>query len=126
MSEIASVEVEQLRGTTVARIVGEVDASNASVIQGRVLDGVRNEHAGVVIDLTGTRYLDSAGIRALFEIGERLAMRGMQLRVVTEPESFIADVLETVRMAERVPVDADAQSAIAALAERLPRERTKD
>ena len=126
MSELAIIEVEQVRGAPVARVFGEVDASNARLVQARILDGIGNRSPGLVVDLSETRYLDSAGIRALFGIGERLQVRGLELRIVAVPESFIADVLATVRMAERFAVDDDAATAVAALAEHLPRERSTE
>ena len=126
MSEIASVDVESARGVPVARISGEIDASNASAVRDRLLDTLGNEGPGLVVDLTETRYLDSAGIRILFEVGARLGMRGMELRLVAAPDSFTADVLETVRIADRVAVDDAVPAAAGALAEALPRERNRE
>ncbi len=126
MTELATVTLEEVGRVPVAHVSGEVDASNASAIQARVLDGIRNEAPGLVIDLTATGYVDSAGIRALFEIGNRLQVRGLHLRIVAPPDSFIADVLETVRIDEKYAVDADAASAVAAIAELLPHERSRE
>lgn len=120
MRDLARVEIERARGVVVAQIGGEIDASNAAEVQRRMLEAIDNEGVGLVVDLTGTTYVDSAGIRALFDTGERLQVRGMELRVVAAPASFTADVLETVRMAERFAVDDDAPSAVAAVLERLP------
>ncbi len=121
MSELATVEIEKVRGIAVARIAGEVDASNANAIQRRMLEAVPNEGAGIIVDMSETRYLDSAGIRILFETGERLQVRGMALTIVVPPESFIADVLATVRFSERFGVEESAASAIAEIASRLPK-----
>jgi anti-sigma B factor antagonist len=126
VSELATIEVEQVGGAPVARVAGEVDASNASLVQARILDGIGNASPGLVVDLSKTGYLDSAGIRALFGIGERLQVRGLELRIVAAPNSFIADVLATVRMSERFAVDDDMATAVAALGEHLPRERTTE
>ena len=126
MSDLATVQIEQLRSIPLAHVVGEVDASNAASIQARIIDAVGNEGVGLVIDLTATAYLDSAGIRALFAIGQRLQMRGMELRLVAAPESFVADVLKTVQIAEHHAVDYGVQAAVAVLIERLPRERTPE
>ena len=121
MSELASVEIERLDGIVVARVSGEIDASNAAVVQAQLLDGLANEGAGLVVDLTEAGYVDSAGIRILFDTGARLGVRGMGLRLVAAPESFTADVLETVRIADRFPVHDTAASAVSALSQRLPR-----
>ena len=126
MTELAKVEVEQVGGVAVARIIGEVDASNAQPVQRRLLDGVSNEGAGLVVDLTACEYLDSAAIRALFDAGDRLQVRGMELRLVATPDSFVADVLATVRFGERHLVDDGLAGAVSALADNLPRRTTAD
>jgi anti-anti-sigma factor len=126
MSDLATVEVERRRGVAVARVAGEIDASNAALVKAQILDGVGNEGPGLVIDLSETGYIDSAGIRALFDTGGRLQVRGMELRVVDAPDSFMADVLASVRMAERYAVDPDADQAVAAVAERMPRQPSRE
>ena len=58
MSELARIDVEELGTRRLIRINGEVDISNsrelATAIERAVSDGVE----GVVIDLSGTTYLD--------------------------------------------------------------------
>jgi len=126
MSELATVEIERARGILIARIAGEIDASNATRIQVQVLEAVANEGVGVVLDLTQTDYIDSAGVRVLFDVGERLQVRGMELRLVAPRESFTADLLGTVQMAERFAVDDARDAAVEALLERMPRERAPE
>jgi anti-anti-sigma factor len=116
MTALTAVTIEQVRGVPVARVRGEVDASNSSAIEAELNAAVTNHSPGLVIDLTDAGYLDSAGIRLLFEIGERLTYRGQRLRVVAEPDSFISDVLETVRLTDRVAVDPTATTSVEALA----------
>ena len=115
MSELAGVEVERLRGLTVVSITGEVDASNASRVQRQMLEAVGHEGAGLIVDLSATGYLDSAGIRILFDVGERLKIRGMEMRLVATPGSFTADVLGTVGMADRFAVDDAVERAVEAV-----------
>jgi anti-sigma B factor antagonist len=116
VSNLASVEIERLDEVEVVRVTGEIDASNANAIQRKILESVGNEGVGLVIDLMQTGYVDSAGIRILFDVGERLQVRGMEMRLAVSPGSFLADVLETVRIAERFAVDSTVASAVAAVA----------
>ncbi|HEX2127802.1 MAG TPA: STAS domain-containing protein [Solirubrobacterales bacterium] len=126
MRDLAGVDIQEAGGSVVGRVTGEIDASNAIQVQRKLLEAVGNEGAGLVIDLTRTDYLDSAGIRVLFDTGDRLRVRGMELRIVAAPDSFIADVLATVKMNERYGVDGDTSAALATLADRMPRDRTHD
>src|SRR5690606_35601083 len=76
-----------------ARIEGEVDISNAPEIASALHAAVGNAALGVVLDLTETTYLDSAGIRLLFEFARRLARRQQQLRLVVPEDSPVLRVL---------------------------------
>jgi len=115
VNELATVEIEDVRGVPVAHIAGEVDASNAANVQRQMIAAVANAGAGLVVDLTRTGYVDSAGIRILFDTGERMQIRGMQMRLVITGGSFLADVLETVRIKERFPVHEELGPAVAGI-----------
>ena len=50
--------------------------------------------AEIVLDITGTRYLDSAAIEVLFDVSRRLARRRQELRLVMPAESPLRRVSE--------------------------------
>lgn len=112
---LAEVHTELERGVGIARISGEIDASNRAEMRSRLLDFVHNADWGLVLDLSALRYLDSAGIEMILHLAKRLESRQQRLRVVAPPESFVADVLEAVRLREIVPVDEDVAEAIGEL-----------
>jgi anti-anti-sigma factor len=105
MSKLARLSIESRGGFEIARIEGEVDLSNADDLGDRVLEATSNKSEGVILDLTQTSYLDSAGIRLILEVRSRLRRRRQRLRVVARPESFVADVLRTTAIDDSVPVD---------------------
>ena len=51
----------------------ELDASNVDDVLARVSESVPNEAPGLVLDLTQTDYLDSAGVRILFDLASGCA-----------------------------------------------------
>jgi anti-anti-sigma factor len=112
VSGIATLALEELRGVPVGRISGEIDASNAKEMGRRLERAVSNQAAGLVIDLSEAGYFDSAGVQLLFDVAERLNLRGQQLRVVVAAESFVADVLATVRLQEQVQLDSKVSDAV--------------
>jgi anti-sigma B factor antagonist len=77
----------------VARVGGEVDASNAPELGVRLRELVTNESSGLIVDLSDTEYLDSAGINLLFAIGDELVARQQRLQVVVPAASAIARML---------------------------------
>jgi len=60
----------------------DIDAANATIIR-RGLDEALGPHASsLVVDLSETRYIDSAGIDMLFRLGDRLEHRRAKLILV--------------------------------------------
>jgi anti-sigma B factor antagonist len=93
MTPLAEVRTSRHGDAVVAEIVGEVDASNTPEIAGDLRELVSNRSTRLVVDLSPTRYLDSAGINLLFSLGEELRAHQVQLRLVVDPESPVARML---------------------------------
>jgi anti-anti-sigma factor len=84
----------EVRGDIVlARLGGEVDLSNVQFVKEQLLDAVPNTATALVLDLCDTGYLDSSGVRLIFELLERLGSRGQQLGLVVQPDSIVDRVL---------------------------------
>jgi anti-anti-sigma factor len=82
MPDLADVQVEVVEESTVVRIRGEVDLSNAWGVGGAMGEAISNQAHTVVVDLTEVTYLDSAGIRVLFDLARGLAEHDQHLIVV--------------------------------------------
>jgi anti-anti-sigma factor len=99
----------------VCAVRGEVDASNVDVVLAQLLECVLEDRAGLVLDLSGASYLDSAGVRILFELARRLRHERQELRVAAPPEGIIRRVLVLTALADVVPLHDDVASAVDAL-----------
>jgi anti-anti-sigma factor len=73
--------------------LNDIDVSNAQQLRTALLNGVSNEALGLVVDLSGARHIDSAGIRLLFQLAARLGQRRQQLGIVVPEDSSIRRVL---------------------------------
>ena len=93
MNPLARVDVEWHGDTPVAAVDGEVDASNVSDIAAALRQLVSNRSNELVVDLSPTSYLDSAGINLLFALGDELRSRQLTLRVVISAASPVARML---------------------------------
>jgi anti-anti-sigma factor len=93
MNPLARVDVEWHGDTPVAAVDGEVDASNVSDIAAALRQLVSNRSNELVVDLTPTSYLDSAGINLLFALGDELRSRQLTLRIVIGAASPVARML---------------------------------
>ncbi|MGH3505918.1 MAG: STAS domain-containing protein [Nocardioidaceae bacterium] len=104
MTDLARVEGESSRGAHVVRVTGEVDLSNARGLLDTISRAVPGDAGLVVLDLSHTTYLDSAGIAMIFRLGERLHYSRQELRLVVPVESPIRAVVELTNVRHVIPV----------------------
>ena len=101
-------------GVAVVRLPLDVDAANAARLREELIACVPEGGQDLVIDLAGTRYLDSAGIDMLFRLGQRLSERRADLRVVIPPGSQIGRLTTIVGLGTAMPVYESVGEAVAA------------
>lgn len=112
MRQLARIVADTHDGHPVARIEGEIDMSNAQLIEDRLRSLVTNRSVALVVDLGPTTYLDSSGITLLFALSEELRRRQQELHVVVPEGSPIGRVLEITGLGQAVPVHATLGSAL--------------
>lgn len=98
----------------VAHVRGEVDLSNVPSVRERLLGAVPNTAAALVLDLSGTDYLDSSGVGLIFELAERLGSRGQKLGLVVPDDSVIKRVLLLTAVEQAVPMFESVDEALKA------------
>lgn len=113
---LASMHMEQHNETTVARIVGEIDASNAGAFATQLKDTLPNSALGLVLDLSGTEYIDSSGVHLIFDLADALRRRQQILQLVVPPDSFVGDVLNVVNVSGAAQTSTTLAEALQALA----------
>ena len=79
---LADMAEEQRDGVAIARISGEIDASNTRWLEARLRALLTNHSVALVVDLTEVTYLDSAGIATMFRLGSELRLHQQQLHLV--------------------------------------------
>ena len=114
MTPLATLEQERHGDIAVARVAGEIDASNAPWLAERLAELVTNRSAELAIDLTETTYLDSAGIAVLFELATAMTRHRQQLRLVVAEASPIARMVGLTGLDAAIPCYATLDAALAA------------
>jgi anti-sigma B factor antagonist len=112
VSLIARIVDEQHGDIPIVTVAGEIDASNATEIAGRMRAALSNQGNALIVDLTPTTYIDSAGINALFLLGGALRERQQELHVVVAAASPIARMLAIVGLERAVPTHATREAAL--------------
>jgi len=108
MSDLARVDTRRAGTTQLVRITGELDLSNARELTDALGHAVPDDVTLVIVDLSGTTYLDSGGIAAFFRLSQRLRDRRQDLRLVVPDTSPIRAVVELTRLSQVIPVDESA------------------
>src|SRR5439155_5170535 len=72
---VGALQFDARGETPVARLVGEIDASNAPGFASELKERLPNSAIGLVLDLSETTYIDSAGLHLIFDLSDALRRR---------------------------------------------------
>ena len=100
MTDLARVEIDS---DQVVTVTGEIDLSNAARVRDAI-GAALPDLPVVCVDLSGTEYLDSAGIAMLFRLSERLSYNRQELRLVVPPRGPIRAMIRLTRLDQVVRV----------------------
>jgi anti-anti-sigma factor len=111
---LATVDVEQQDDIFVARLRGEIDTSNVSEI-GEVLSAaaVGDGSQGMVVDLSGVAYLNSATVKLLFDLAEEMHKRHQRMRLVMTEAAPMRKLILLLKFDLVVPLDKSIDDALA-------------
>jgi serine phosphatase RsbU (regulator of sigma subunit)/anti-sigma regulatory factor (Ser/Thr protein kinase)/anti-anti-sigma regulatory factor len=98
----------------VVSVRGPVDVFSAEQFTRELLAVSCGGTLPLIVDLTRVSQLASAGVSALFEVGEQLAAQLQDLTLIAEPGSDVAAVLQLVCLPYRAPAPAPSGLRLAA------------
>lgn len=108
-------DMGMFEGFVFARAVGEIDFSNASDFADALTEAADGTAQGLIIDLSSVAYLDSAGVRALFDVVRKLEARRQVVGVIVGESSPIRTLIKVTNLHEAIPVCDSAVECAAAL-----------
>ncbi len=100
--KLADLSVTTQDSVVIARIVGEIDMSNADDLREALAAAMPAGARAIILDLTGVDYLDSAGIRMVYMLDQDVQVRRQRLQVVVSPESMVAHVLRHAGVSDHI------------------------
>lgn len=109
----ARVSLERDAPVAIAELEGEVDASNAEEVGGELAELVSNAPTGLLLDLSRTRYLDSAGIRMLLDLADKLSRRRQDLSLVVPERTPVRRLLTVAGIHQLMRVSKTREEALA-------------
>jgi anti-anti-sigma factor len=114
MSGERQIRVYCAGGCEVVQLLGEIDHATAPLVERDMLVSVRAA-TGVVVDLTETTFLDSAGLLCLDRVVTAFTDRGAPVRVAAPPEGMVRYTLDLIGFLPDLLAE-DVESALAAMA----------
>jgi anti-anti-sigma factor len=114
MSKLGRFAAEWHGETPVGRVEGEIDLSNVEEMATGLRGLLNNQIVALVVDLSGTTYLDSAGINVLYVLADEMRARQQALHLVIPEGSLIARAISITGLDRAVPAHATLGDALAA------------
>ena len=92
-----------INGMAVVSAPAEIDVSNAEQLRIILLEASRRGHALVVVDMTRTRFCDSAGFSVLVAAHKWALAKGGGLRLVIPADSRVLRVFTAIGLGSFIP-----------------------
>ena len=110
---MSDARIDAVTDDGLVRIVvrGEVDLHNAGEVDTQMRQAISNQTTAVSIDLADVDYIDSAGLRVLFHLADRLATLQITVELVAPVGSPSRRVIELSGLAALVPLDPPVEGA---------------
>ena len=112
------LEVDVVRGVPVVTVPEEVDLTNAPGLRAALLEAAADGSPALVVDMTRTRFCDSAGLRVLVDAHKRAVAEGGAV-VLAVPAAAVLRVLEITGIDQVIPSFASLDEAVAHATESL-------
>jgi anti-sigma B factor antagonist len=106
-----SFSVEVVEGVPVVTAPEEIDVTNAAELRAAVSEAVGAESALVIVDMSRTRFCDSAGLNALVAADRQARAEGGEVRLVIVAEAIVR-VVALTGVDRVVPIYASLEDAL--------------
>jgi anti-sigma B factor antagonist len=101
---MSPLDLERIDGVPIVHINEDIDAANATTTQQRLADALGPEASSLVIDLSQTRYVDSAGLDMLLRLSDRLEHRRAKLILVIPDTSQLKRLASIVGLPDAIAI----------------------
>jgi anti-sigma B factor antagonist len=102
-----------INGVPVVATPAEIDITTADQLCAALLHAAGDGHPVIVVDMTGTRFCDSAGLHTVTAAYKRVRADGSELRLVLPAGGSVPRVFALTGIDRFVPCFADLEEAVA-------------
>jgi len=109
---MSALVIEQIEGVPIAHVNEDIDVANATVIQQRLADALGPDALSLVVDLSATQYVDSAGVDMLLRLSDLLDHRRAKLVLVVPETSQLMRLATIVGLPAAVAIHPSLTDAV--------------
>jgi len=92
------IEFAQRHKVLVARLAGELDFSNTKDIEAQIREAMTNDMVGLAVDLSVIRYIDSAGVKMLFDLVQNVEACRQGIGLILDETSPVRRLVEVTNL----------------------------
>lgn len=122
---MSSLDIERIDGVPIAHIREDIDAANVTNTQQQLGHALGPDASSLVINLSDTRYLDSAGIDMLLRLSDRLDQRRAKLILVIPENSQLQRLATIVGLSDAIAIHPTLAEALQEAAKHPPSQSTE-
>jgi anti-anti-sigma factor len=100
-----SVQLEQAERSLLVRASGEIDISNANLLQETLRGALLAHGSRIVLDLSNVVRIDSTGLRTLLWVADQSSQEGNRLRIRIG-SAAVRKMVDQTGMAQALPLTA--------------------
>ena len=108
---VEGCELQRMGRYWVVTLPAEVDVTNTGEVRQALLSAASHDMPVLIIDMSGTTFCDSAGVRAIIDATRLTAASGTELRLVA---TAALRILTIVGVDQLIPIYPDLEAALAA------------
>lgn len=109
---MTALEIERIDGVPIAHLEDDLDAGNAGPVRRQLDNALGPDDSSLIVDLSDTRYLDSAGIDMLLRLSDRLDHCRAKLILVISGTSQLQRLAAIVGLPEAISVQPTLSEAL--------------
>ncbi|MBL8046374.1 MAG: STAS domain-containing protein [Anaerolineales bacterium] len=108
------LDIREYKRANVVRVTGRVDASVAPKFEETLQQQVEGGHAHLILEMDGTDYISSAGVRALISAQKALKAKGGAV-LLAQPSTRVKEVLDIAGLDALFSTYPDTEAALGSL-----------
>jgi anti-anti-sigma factor len=101
---MSPLTLERIDDVPIAHVNDDIDAANVTTTQQQLADALGPDASSLVIDLSQTRYIDSAGIDMLLRLSDRFDHRRAKLILVIPDTSQLKRLASIVGLSDAIAI----------------------